>query len=338
MPNNHLETQEDSRMEPVIEFFKKTWILLLGLIAIFGGAYSAFDRVNILISENKNGINILIIGYILLLALVWFIVCNWRKQKGNVNKNVDLAAEKYGFRYNTIENKSIVQADGSGVWKRNFKLEVVGPKLEEIEHRAMVFGDSELKRPSIDVSGSATDSAVSYKVTQQGDKSIIFVIGFSPSLKKGGKANYTIEENYGPGFYAMDSDFIFDMIKKGLWLYNEPYETDSHRVAYPTNKLIKRVILPKNYKISGNEYWDVRIGDTSRIAIGEYNRIKKEENEHFKVTYSEEGNRILELTVDKPEIGLSYGLKWIPPTKEDYEKFLKKSKGVGLDAERTNSQ
>jgi hypothetical protein len=42
MPNNHLETQEDSRMEPVIEFFKKTWILLLGLIAIFGGAYSAF--------------------------------------------------------------------------------------------------------------------------------------------------------------------------------------------------------------------------------------------------------------------------------------------------------
>jgi hypothetical protein len=247
-----------------------------------------------------------------------------------------LAAEKYGFRYNTMEIESIVQADGSGVWKRNVELEVVGSELEEIEHRAFVFGDSELKQPSIKVSGTATYSAVSHNVTQQGDKSIIFVVKFSPSLKKGGKANYTIEENYGPRFYAMDRDFILDMIKKGVWLYNKPYENDGHRVAYPTNKLIKRVILPKNYKISGTEYWDVRIGVTSRIAIGEYDRIKKEEDKHFTVTYSENGNKTLALMVDNPEIGLTYGLKWIPPTKEDYEKFLEESKG--LKTGRNNSQ
>ena len=325
-------------MESLKEFFKNTWIILFGLFAIFGSGYKAFDWLNNFILEDEIGRNILIGGYILLLALVWFIACNWWKQRGKVEENVDRAAEKYGFRYNEIEIESVVRTDGSGVWKRNFDLEVVGPKLEAIEHRTIVFGDSKIIKPSITVSGSAEGSKISYKRIQQSDKSIIFVIEFSPSLKKGGKAKYTIEEEYGPGFYAMDRNFILDMIKKGAWSYNEPYEEDSCKIAYPTNRLIKKVILPKNYDISGKEYWEVIIGDSSSIAIGEYNRIKKEEDKDFKVTYSEEGNKILKLTVDKPEIGLSYGLKWIPPTKEEYEKFLEESKGVGLNAERINRQ
>jgi hypothetical protein len=338
MPNNHLEKREDSKMESIIEFVKKTWIILLGLITIIGSGYTAFDGLNLFISESETGRIILIVSCIFLLALVWYIGCKWWKQRGKVEENVDLAAEKYGFRYNEIEIESVVHADGSGVWKRNFDLEVVGPEIEAIEHRAIVFGDSKIIKPSINVSGTAEGSKISYKTIQQSDKSIIFVIDFSPSLKKGGKAKYTIEEKYGPGFYAMDSNFILDMIKKGAWPCNEPYEEDSYKIAYPTNRLIKKVILPKNYDISGKEYWEVIIGDSSSIAIGEYNRIKKEEDKDFKVTYSEEGNRILKLTVDKPEIGLSYGLKWIPPTKEEYEKILEESKGVGLEAERINRQ
>ena len=328
MPNNHLEKREDSKMESVIEFLKKTWIILLGLITIIGSGYTAFDRLNLFISESETGRSILIVSCIFLLALVWYIGCKWWKQRGKVEENVDLAAEKYGFRYNAIEIVSVVHADGSGVWERNFDLEVVGPELEAIEHKAIVFGDSEIIKPIINVSGSAEGSKISYKTIQQSDKSIIFVIEFSPSLKKGEKAKFSTKEEYGPGFYAMDSDFILDMIKKGAWPYNEPYEDDRSRIAYPTNRLIKKVILPKNYDISGKEYWEVMIGDGSSIATGEYNRIKKEEDENFKVTYSEEGNRILKLTVDKPEIGLSYGLKWIPPTKEEYEKFLEESKGL----------
>ena len=337
MPNNHLEKQEDSIMESVKEFVKNTWIILFGLFAIFGSGYKAFDWLNNFILEDEIGRNVLIGGYILLLALVWFIACNGWKQKGKVKENVDLAAEKFGFRYNTIEKESIVHADGSGIWKRNIDLEAVGYELEAIEHRAIVLGDSNLINPSINVSGRPEDN-ISYKIRQQSDKSIIFVIEFSPSLKKGKKAKYSTEEKYGPGFYAMDRDFILDMIKRGEWPYNEPYEVDRSRIGYPTNKLIKKVILPKNYIVSGKEYWDVIIGDVGSRAVGEYNRIKKEEDKHFKVTYSEEGNKILELTVDKPEIGLSYELKWIPPTKEEYEKNLGKSKGLGLDAERINRQ
>jgi len=255
--------------------------------------------------------------------------------KSKIKENVDLAAEKFGFRYNKIGVESVVRADGSGIWKRNVELEVVGPQLEEIESRAIVFGDNKISEPSINVSGSAEGSKISYRTTQQSDKSTIFVIEFSPSLKKGKKAKYSIKEEYGPGFYAMDKDFILDMMKKGVWPYNEPYEEDSHKIAYPTNKLIKKLILPRNYKVSGKEYWDVTIGDSSSRAIGEYNRIKKEEDKHFNVTHSEEGNKILELTIDKPEIGLSYGFKWIPPSKGEYEKFLEESK---VKAEGINRQ
>lgn len=328
MPNNHLGKGKDSKMESIKEFIKKTWIILLGLITIIGSGYTAFDRLNLFISESETGRNILTVSCILLLALVWYIGCKWWKQRGKVEENVDQAAEKYGFRYNEIEIESVVHADGSGVWKRNFDLEVVGPELEAIEHRAIVFGDNEIIKPIIKVSGRVEGSKISYKTIQQSDKSLIFVIEFSPSLKKGGKAKFSTKEEYGPGFYAMDSDFILDMIKKGAWPYNEPYEVDRSRIAYPTNRLIKKAILPKNYDISGKEYWEVMIGGSSSIAIGEYNRIKKEQDKDFKVTYSKEGNKILKLTVDNPEIGLSYGLKWIPPTKKDYEKFLEKSKGL----------
>ena len=85
------------------------------------------------------------------------------------------------------------------------------------------------------------------------------------------------------------------------------------------------MILPKNYNISGEEYWDVTIGDSKNKAIGEYTRTKKKEEKCFKKYHSKDGSIILELEVDKPEIGLSYGLKWIPPTKEEYEKLLKES-------------
>jgi hypothetical protein len=335
MSNNHLEKQEDSIIESAKEFVKNARMILLGLFAIFGSGYGAFKWLNIFILENEIGRNILIIAYILLLALLWCIGCKLWKQRGKIKENVDSAAEKFGFRYNKIEVESVVHANGSGIWKRNVELEVVGPQLEEIESRAIVFGDNKIIEPSINVSESVEGSKISYKITQKSGKSIIFVIEFSPSLKRGKKAKYLIEEEYGPGFYAMDKDSILDMIKKGVWLYDVPYESDSYRIAYPTNKLINKVILPKNYKVSGKEYWDVTIGDSGSIAIGEYNRIKKEEDKHFKVTYSEDGNKILELIVDKPEIGLSYGLKWIPPTKEEYEKFLEESK---VKAEEINRQ
>lgn len=79
-----------------------------------------------------------------------------------------------------------------------------------------------------------------------------------------------------------------------------------------------------NYNISGKEYWDVVIGDGTSRAVGEYNRIKKNEGKYF--SKEEIDNKtILKLDIDNPEIGLSYVLKWIPPTKEEYGKLLKES-------------
>lgn len=313
-------------MEFAKEFGKKIWIVVGAIALIFGSVWSLFDWLENLILNYGIIRKVLIFTFILFFVLLWVDGSKWWKQRYKVKENVDLAAEKFGFRFNKIEKESIVQANSSAIFKRNFELEVVGSELEAIEHRAIVFGNNKMLTPSIDFSGSAEGSTISYRITQQSEKSVIFIIDFSPALKKGKKAQYSIKEEYGPGFFTMDKDSILDMIKCGIWLNDEPSEFDSSRIVYPTNKLIKKVILPKNYSVSGKEYWDVTIGDSGSIAVGEYNRIKKEEDKYFKSTYSEAGNKILELMIDSPEIGLSYWLKWIPPTKEEYEKFVKESK------------
>ncbi|MCK4734785.1 MAG: hypothetical protein KAT65_20190 [Methanophagales archaeon] len=86
MSNNHLEKQEDSIIESLEEFVKNTWMILLGLFAIFGSGYGAFKGLNIFILENEIGRNILIIAYILLLALLWCIGCKLWKQRARLKK------------------------------------------------------------------------------------------------------------------------------------------------------------------------------------------------------------------------------------------------------------
>ena len=320
MSNNHPEEKH-----PIRKLLENVWsILVVGLVVIFGGVIAAFSSLNNLLLVNEFARNTLIVVFILFLALLWFNVYNWWIQGSIFIDPMDLAAKKFGFKYNKMGIKTIIGADGSFTWTRDIELEVVDYELESREYRAILFGDNKLIDPNIEVTGDAGDSKIYHRITQRGDKSIIFVVEFSPALKKGRRATYTIIEKYGPGGYAMDRDFISDMVKKSKWRYNEPYEEDTSKVAYPIKRLIKKTILPMNYNIGGREYWDVIIGDGTTRAIGEYNRIKKNEGKYF--SKEEIDNKtILKLDIDNPEIGLSYVLKWIPPTKEEYEKSLKES-------------
>lgn len=310
---------------PIRKLLENVWSgLVVGLAVIFGGVIAAFSSLNNLLLVNEVARNIFIVVFILFLALLWFNVYIWRRQGAIFVDPIDLAAKKFGFKYDKMEIETNIDADGSFTWTRNIELEVVDYDLESREYRAIVFGDNKLIDPNIEVTGDAGDSKIYHRITQRGDKSIMFVVEFSPALKKGRKATYSIIEKYGPGGYAMDRDCISDMIKKSEWRYNEPYEEDTSKVTYPIKKLIKKTVLPMNYNISGREYWDVVIGDGTTRAIGEYNRIKKNEGKYF--SKEEIDNKtILKLDIDNPEIGLSYVLKWIPPTKEEYEKLLKES-------------
>ena len=310
---------------PIRKLLENVWsIIVVGLVVIFGGVIVAFSSLNDLLLVNEVARYIFIVVFILFLALLWFNVYIWWRQGAIFIDPIDLAAKKFGFKNDKMEMETNIYADGSFTWTRNIELEVVDYELESREYSAYVLGDNKLIDPNIEVTGDAGDSKIYHRITQKGDKSIIFVVEFSPALKKGRKATYSIIEKYGPGGYAMDRDFISDMIKKSKWKYNEPYEEDTSKVTYPIKKLIKKTVLPMNYNIGGKEYWDVVIGDGTTRAIGEYNRIKKKEEKYF--SKEEIDNKtILKLDIDNPEIGLSYVLKWIPPTKEEYEKLLKES-------------
>lgn len=227
--------------------------------------------------------------------------------------------------YNKIEIETKIDIDGSFTSTRNMELEVIDSELDSIESHYLVFGDNTFIKPVIKVSGNAGDSKITGEIIQKGDKSIIYVVEFSPALKKGEKVTYEITHKGKSGGFAMHRDFISEMINKRKWRYKEPYEEDGFRIAYPIKKLIKKTILPVNYNVRGREYLDVLIGDGSDRAIGEYNRIKKKEKECFSKD-KPDNKIILKLEVDRPEMGLTYSLKWIPPTKKEYKKLLKKSK------------
>lgn len=300
-------------MEHIKRFSGIIWVFLGAVGLIFGSFFGLLDVVDTFLLDYPIARKIFIIIFILFFFQLFLVYDLWIQRR---NK----AAERFGFRINRAEKESNIELDGSAVVTTTVELEVLGPELDAIEHRSIVFGQNEIRNPLINVSGTAEKSNISHRITHQSDKSFIFVIEFSPSLKKNEKARYSIKTEYGPGLYAMDKDCILNMIKNNEWLYNEPYEGDSSKIPYPTDKIVKKVTLPKNYCVGGKEYWDVTVGDGSNIALGEYNRIKKEEGKFFTITYSKTGNMVLMLEVDKPEIGMSYGIKWIPPSKEEYEK------------------
>lgn len=303
-------------MEIITELGRKIWIVLGAGVLIFGSVWSLFESLDKLF--NYNIVRVIFIVVFFLFFVLLLFVYDLMQRRNEV-------AKKFGFRINKEETESNIKIDSSAVLTKKFELEVIGPELDSIEHRSIVFGQNKISQFSIDVSGDAEGCKISHRITHQSDKSVIFVVEFSPSLKKNKKAIYTIKEEYGPGLFAMDKDYILNMIKNNEWLYNEPYEGNSEKISYPTDKIVKKVILPKNYNISGKEYWEVTIGDSNSIPLGEYKRIKSEEQKFFRCSYLETG-MVLELTVDKPEIGLSYGIKWIPPPKEEYEKCLEDSK------------
>ena len=178
---------------PIRKLLENVWsIIVVGLVVIFGGVIVAFSSLNDLLLVNEVARYIFIVVFILFLALLWFNVYIWWRQGAIFIDPIDLAAKKFGFKNDKMEMETNIYADGSFTWTRNIELEVVDYELESREYSAYVLGDNKLIDPNIEVTGDAGDSKIYHRITQKGDKSIIFVVEFSPALKKGRKATYSI--------------------------------------------------------------------------------------------------------------------------------------------------
>lgn len=300
-------------------------------VLIFGGIFAAIIGIEDWIIKYPI-VRYLSIGLSLLFfALLGFAYKEIRRYRDEIHKRdaefskaTHILAEDLGF-LSKVLSEDMIEMDGSKVSKREIEIEVLKGELSSKEHRTWIWSDAAIKGYQVRVFGDADESKITWKTVQASSQSFTTIVEFSPPLKIGNKAKYTILENFGPGTYAMTQEEVLEYVKLNKWITDEPYLVRLFLITFPAQELISRVVLPKEFPISGREYWDVKIGEGDSRAYNEYERLK---SEGCFTTDMIGNSRLLQLRVKNPKMGLSYWIKWKPPFRKDYDRILANYKKV----------
>lgn len=238
----------------VIEFLKS----LFGLVAI---ASTIFGFVQLVTSIYFQDIFLKpVVRYVLI--ILWFcFIALWifiykrdtaeekRKAieeiKDIYDDTLDKVSKEFGFKMTDRMCEGKINLDGSAIFIEKIKLEVLEGVVSSVDHFVFAWGDTTLKDFKVSISGTAEGSTIGSRIISQGTQNITILIEFSPALQ--GKADYEIREEIRKGIYAMTREEILDQIKENKWIMDEPYEVWTPLIVYPTDKLISRVILLKDY-------------------------------------------------------------------------------------------
>lgn len=276
-----------------------------------------------------------ILGYIIMLSVVYLffvLFLNERKLRLKTGQDLqkthqkyvevaDLIASEIGWRYNQYKSKSEIHMDGSTKVIRTIELEALKGVVASVDYRSL-SAPGTVVGYDIETSKISGVSDISVEILERTSTTTRFLLRFIPPLKEGDKITYEMKEEYGKGRHPMTLDEIADFMKKGKWLYDEPYDYKTVLVKYPTMRLVVAVILPASHKITtAEDFFDVRVGFWGGGRhIEEYERTSREG------CFSKEiiaDKQVLRLVVDDPKIALSYGIKWKPPSKKDLKKLVK---------------
>lgn len=145
-----------------------------------------------------------------------------------------------------------------------------------------------------------------------------FHVVFKPSLRWGERVRFkTVISNENS--QLMSRDKILELIKADKYIMNEPLERNSVMISYPTDKLIKRLIFPKDYELR-QMFFSVSTRGVEQIR----EKKRLEENNCFSADKDESGKWICALNVDNPVMGMAYYIYWEPPSEKEYKELLRK--------------
>lgn len=222
-----------------------------------------------------------------------------------------LNSSKFGFTINKHKTEYQLNLDGTATETTIREIEVTKHSLSYFTEDVKVDGDCDISNTEIILNGKSDYSTVSYSKFRKSSHSLALNINFSPALSENQHAEYSKTFNYQNGVFLMTHEQVSQQISKKQWPLSEPFEFTGASIKYPTKKLILSISFPKDYKISGNEYFDVYKGDLFERSIDEYKRIN--EKRFFSYIDSQNG-KSLKLEIDYPELGMKYILKWMPPS------------------------
>jgi hypothetical protein len=324
---------------------------ILVLVAVFGSVLTVSDYIFRLFDyPQARLINIPILfclGYFLFLA-----VDLGRRYSTSEKKRAELGtreiealeklekkyAELYGFKNPLIRSEKNIHLDGSAdsllaanivATRDGFSSRVhlhqagIGTHLDGLNYDFRVTKSA----PRHNVDACVLNGRPGKK---KGQNRFLVDVRFAPPLDEGDEVAYEMRETY-KGAYLMTKEEILTRIAEGRWLIREPYESTMFLVIYPTEKLILKATFPYGYKIEGNEWFDVTVGESSYRCEPEYERLKKAKKlDVDEIVENDQKRLVLTLTVEKPIMGMCYWIKWIPPQASNYAKMLDEKQSAGI--------
>jgi hypothetical protein len=220
--------------------------------------------------------------------------------------NYEYQANRYGVGYQDFDVHCIIDEDGSATVVRDVQVEAFST-VGELDTFIRIkeedpFGQSRnIKKGKIT---TRSDRNLKLIVIEEKPGMLLADIKIAPSLKKGEKLQYAIEEHLPKGLFAINLDED-ELSKRETkydyfgWHINRPTKSFALKVEFPPN------IIPIDY--DAEVKYAASAGNPS-------NRVQYEEQNNLKpIIVEHNANRsILRLEVNYPLYGLVYILRWEP--------------------------
>jgi len=183
--------------------------------------------------------------------------------------------------------------------------------LRKIQEKVNLSGDSTFLDSSVSVDGSSSVGKVNHQVISDSDKFKLCNVTFQPELNLGDRAHYFVKYRNSSGFIMVKEE-IEEQINKGQWPFDEPFEYTSFGVKYPAKVAMFKLIFPKGFEVSFQDFWGVSLDHSYEPwETGMKNVISKGSVRSYN---NENGQLVFELIDNEPKVGANYFFKWRPPT------------------------
>ena len=317
--------RQESRRETKMSA-RSTALLGLTIVLIASAATAALATLG-LIDITSDTYKVLASGIITLLIAMASVYAAGGASTSNIGELVlernlphqdprERNKEMFGFYYHSIVMDDELDLNGSSKSNTSFDLAVISGDVEFREHLHSPNGECQFSGGEITAKGDARNSTITLEIKRLNPQSIHLHINFTPALRIGDWCRYSIEKKFKNGGFCMTREEIAKQISAGSWMTLGLFEYLSFYVMYPTDELSVRLTFPIGYHIYGGELWDVFTGDSYQRNTGEYERLRRITPAPFDRT--EVGGRaVIQLKVPAPLTGLTYALKWVPPSGQE---------------------
>jgi len=247
--------------------------------------------------------------------------------------------KSFGFEHPAVKIEKEVKLDGGCRTIRTYRLRATrnGLSLRRHFHEAGVGSWIAHNKTDFRVSKGSEEHIIKESIIEKTDTRCIRDVKFMPPLHKDDEVEYRLISETEKSFLMTKED-ILGRIQEGNWVSDEVCEYTRFYTLYPTENLVFEVTFPEGYRIEGEKLFDVTVGKGIQTFSDGLKTIEKNNGFSAEVLEGPNGSKrtTLRLVVEKPDMGMAYWIRWVPPSTKDYLSSLSSGEPteLSMDPER----